>query len=265
MRFKLIALDMDGTLLDGKCLISEKNRQSIKKAKERGVYVVLATGRAFEPVEKFVCELGLENDPLILYNGAMVLLGKTKIFELSLEKEDSSTIVREARGKKIPLICWSDGKLYAEEDGESVRFYQKILGVRAHFVDSLLEVENVTKFVWFVDSDKMSEVYGDMSARFGDRFNVHPSRADFLEFVNKRCSKGLALEKVCEKLGVSRERTIAVGDGINDISMIDFAGLGAAMENAPKAVKSHADFVTSSCEKSGVSELIDRFLIDYDD
>lgn len=261
MKYKLLASDMDGTLFGKDYIISEENKLAIRKIKEMGVFFVLSTGRPKQAVEKYVTELGLENCPLILNNGAMVTVGDEIIYNLTINDEISKKVVYEGRKVNTEMICWSKNKFYAEKDSPYVQWYKKIPQIEPIFVDDLTAVKDITKFVWFNPENVTKEYHFKYSQVFKDSLNVSPSRVDFLEFYDKSCSKAIALDIIGKRFNILPEEMVAVGDGFNDLSMIEFAGLGVAVENAPKEVKDKADFVTLSCEKNGVKALIDRFFI----
>lgn len=258
--YNLIACDMDGTLFGADFTISQNNVNAIKGAISKGCYFVLSTGRPMQATTRFVAQLGLENVPIILFNGAMVLHMGKPIYNLTLEQKDFVKIVEYARQAGVEFICWSKNMLFAEKNTPQVQEYKKIPNIEPIFVNDLTKIDCVTKVVWFASAEETTKNFADMKLKMGNVVNVHPTRATFLEFVNKNCSKAIALDVVCKTLGVDKTKTIAIGDGFNDLSMLNFAGLGVAMENAPEEVKSQADFVTSSCQENGVKRVIDRFI-----
>ncbi len=261
MKYKLIASDMDGTLFDESYEISSENKDAIKRAIEKGVYFVLSTGRPRQAVEKYVKELSLEKFPIIIFNGATVLMGDEIIYNLTLQDELSTKVISEGRSRNTEMVCWADNRFYAERDCEYVQRYKKIPQIEPIFVKDLTKIKNITKIVWFNPPEITTKYYDELAEKFKGRLNVLPSRADFLEFFNIDCSKAVALDMVGKRLGIKPSEMIAVGDGFNDLAMLEFAGLGVAMENSPIEVKERADFVTLSCKNNGVKALIDRFLV----
>lgn len=260
MEYKLLASDMDGTLLDSRSELSAENTLAVKRLVDSGKFFVLTTGRPYQAVTKYVQALNLENMPLILYNGAMVVIGKERVLNLTIPDELVAEIAKIGHDRRSTMICWANDKLYAEYDGEKLRNYMKISDVLPEIIPDLSVLKNVTKFVWYDSPEETIRNYKELSEKYKGKLNVHPSRKDFLEFVNKDCSKAKALEIIAERLSIKRSEIIAVGDGYNDLSMLRWAGLGVAMENAPDEVKNQVGLVSPNNDKNGVKWLIERFL-----
>lgn len=259
MNYKLIASDIDGTLLDENGNLSEKNSSSIKRLVASGNFFVLSTGRPIQAISPLITRLTLENTPIIAYNGARVTCGNETLFNLTLGSGLYKEIVAEGVKRNATMVCWSEDKLYAESLCDRVNEYKKIGGVEPIICKDLSLVDRVTKLVWIDEPETVSRYHAEMTALFGKRANVHPTRINFLEFVNKDCSKAIALKIVCDALKVRVSESIAVGDGINDISMIRAAGLGVAVENAGEEVKKNADYIAPHCNKNAINHLIGRF------
>ena len=263
MKFKLLAADIDGTLINSKGQLTDRTISAVKKLIEKGYYFVLSTGRPYQGIVKFINALGLENMPYILYNGAMVMAGGETIYSLTLPKEIACEIVEEGHKRNSTQICWANNQLYSEFDSEKVRFYKAISGVEPIIVDSLAEVSDkgITKLVWYDDPVSTAEYFNEMEELMGDEVNVHPSRVDFLEFVNKGCSKAVALNIIANKFNLDISETVAIGDGFNDLPMLTAAGLGVAMGNANDKVKAQCGVVTDTCDNDGLAKFIEENLL----
>ena len=261
--YKLIAVDIDGTLLNSKGQLTERTVNAVKSLIKKGVYFVLSTGRPYQGITKFTDALGLEKMPYILYNGAMVMVGGEMVYSLTIPKEVATQVSGEAHKRNSTQICWSNNRLYAEKDCEKVTLYKSISGVEPVIVKDLatLADQGITKFVWYDDKDSTARYFAEMEALMGDKVNVHPSRIDFLEFVNKNCSKAVAMQILMDKFDLYKAQTIAVGDGFNDLPMLEFAGLGVAMGNADQKVKDKCGYITSSCDEDGLAEFIEKNLL----
>lgn len=261
--YRLIAADIDGTLLNKKSELTERTIRAVKAATEKGIYFVLSTGRPFQGIARLADTLNIKTMPHILYNGAMVMLGGKIIYSLTLDESDAVAIANEGHARGSTMICWSNNKLYSEFIDEKVVFYKNITGVEPIVVDSLAEVagKGITKFVWYDGVEATDRNFAELKPKFGDRINVAPSRVDFLEFFNKNCSKATAMQIICNELGLTKDNCVAIGDGFNDLPMLEFAGLGVAMENAADKVKERCGYVTSSCDEDGVAEFIERFIL----
>jgi hypothetical protein len=122
--------------------------------------------------------------------------------------------------------------------------------------------QGINKMLWYDEIERINAFEKEMQNKLGASVNFHTSQPIYLEFVDINASKAIALEKMGEYYGIKREEMIAVGDGFNDLSMIEYAGLGVAMDNAPDGVKRASDFVTLSNEDDGVAYVIEKFIFD---
>lgn len=259
--FRLMATDMDGTLLKSDGKISDTTILSIKKVVDSGKFFILSSGRPLQAVTKYLSILGLEKMPFIIYNGAKVVYNGKVVFDLKLCDKDVELIVNEGERRSMTMICWADDKLYANVYNDKVQRYKRIGGIEPIIVDDLSKINDVTKIVWYGSIEETKRYHKEMSDFLSGKVNVHPTRVDFLEFVNKDCSKGVALKIVCDLMGVDVKNAIAIGDGFNDIPMIELAGLGVAVGNADQKVKDKADLVAETCDDLGVEKIIEKFLI----
>ena len=262
MDYKLIAVDMDGTLLNTKSQLTDETVKAVRLAMDKGVKFVLSTGRPYEAIVPFIAKLGVEKMPYILYNGAMVMVDGEIIYSCEIDVISALKIVEEGHKRNANMICWSKNKLYAEQLNERVIKYKSISDVTPIIVEDLSVVakKGLTKFVWLDDIPTTNKNFEELEALLGDKINVHPTRVDFLEFVSKDCSKATAMGILENRYGILNSQTVGVGDGFNDVAMIDYAGLGVAMQNAPDGVKAHADMITDSCDNDGVAKLIYKLL-----
>jgi len=265
MTYKLIAADIDGTLLNNNGELTENTKNAIRKWVDKGLIFTIASGRPVQGVEKLNKELNLDV-PFITYNGAMVVMGKSKqvLYEQKLSPNDSRDIVRLGKKYNTTIMIWNDNKLFVTELNERVNSYKMISGVEPVVVNDLEQVvENgSTKILWYDEVERIQQYQKEIGEYLSDNVNFHPSRPYFMEFVDKNASKAIAMEKIGEYYGIRQSEMIAVGDGYNDLSMIEYAGLGVAMANSPDEVKQKADYITLSNEEDGVAHVIHKFLSD---
>jgi len=263
--YKLMAVDIDGTLLNSEGVLTEKTREAIISGVEKGLIFTISTGRPIQGVENINRMLNLDL-PYITYNGAMVVMGKSRkiLYEQKLSYEDAISIIDLGKKYKTTIVIWADNKLYAEELNEKVLEYKKISGVEPVIVKDLKEISKfgVTKILWDDEIEKIA-IYQSEAGQYlnNERVNFHTTRPMFLEFVDKKASKAIAMEKLGEYFGIKQSEMIAVGDGYNDLSMIEYAGLGVAMANANDEIKEKADYVTLSNDEDGVAHVIDKFVL----
>lgn len=264
MQYKLIAVDIDGTLLNSKGIITEKTRSSIQRAVEKGVIFSICTGRAIQGVEGFNSLLNLDA-PFITYNGAMIVMGKSKeiLFEQSLSPEAARSILSIGKEVGTTIIVWSNNKLYAYELNDRVLDYKGISTVEPIIIENEEELiqSGITKILWYDEPEKLDHYQNILKDRLGDSVNYCTSKPIFLEFFDRKVSKAVAMEKIGEHFHIRREEMIAIGDGFNDLSMIEYAGLGVAMGNAPEAIKAKARYVTLSNDEDGIAHALDKFVI----
>jgi Cof subfamily protein (haloacid dehalogenase superfamily) len=259
-----MAVDIDGTLLDSKGNLTEETKKAIKSGVDKGLIFTISTGRPMQGVEHLNSLLNLDL-PFITYNGAIVVMGKSKkvLYKRNLTFEDSRVIVELGRKYKTTMMIWADNKLFVTEINDRTEKYKgisKVEPVLINDIDGLIK-NGVTKILWYDEVEKIEEYHAEMGKFLDGRVNYHTSNPMFLEFVDINASKAIALEKIGEHYGISRDEMIAVGDGFNDLSMIEYAGLGVAMANAGKAIKAKADFITLSNDEDGVAHVIYKFVL----
>ena len=261
MKYKLIAADMDGTLLNDESVMTERTKSAVKSAVKAGVLFVTATGRPMCASEEINALFDIDL-PFITFNGATVIMGKSKkiLFSSSLDDGYVGQIYGFGLKYNVPVIVWSGETLWASREGKDVRDYQKISDAQVNIIGDIKDIKNVSKMLWIDEPEKITLHQREMNGYFSGRVNCHPSRPEFLEFVSAETSKGAALKEIGKLYGIDRSEMIAVGDGYNDLSMLEYAGLGAAMQNAPADVKSVCQYVTLSNNDDGAAEVIEKFI-----
>ncbi|MPW26564.1 Cof-type HAD-IIB family hydrolase [Alkalibaculum sp. M08DMB] len=264
MKYKLLAVDIDGTLLNSKGILTKKTKDSIYKAIDKGVIFVICTGRPIQGVTSLNDELGIDL-PYITYNGAMVVKGKSKeiLYERSLQFNSALSIYELGKKYDTTIIIWSNNKLYVNRADEKAKEYSELTNTPYTVVKMLEDIPHeITKILWYDDNAKLLEYQKNISPNFRDKVNFHLSRPYFLEFVDVHATKAIAIQKLCKYYNIDISETIAIGDGYNDLSMISTAGLGVAMENAPEEIKNAAKFITTSCDEDGVANVISKFILE---
>jgi len=264
MKYKFMAVDIDGTLLDSSDRLTEVNKEAILRASKEGLIFTLSTGRPVQGVQSLINALQLDT-PVITYNGAMVVMSKSGeiLYQQKLSAEDAKNVIELGNQRGCVVAVWMENKLYVNELSEQALQYSTITGLAP---EKILDAETlvrdgVTKVLW-IDDPAVIERYQEEIGRYlSGNVNYHTSRPMFLEFVDKKASKALAMEKIGEHFGIKREEMIAVGDGYNDLSMIEYAGLGVAMANAKEAIRQKADYVTLSNDDDGIAHVIRKFVL----
>ena len=265
MDCKMMAVDIDGTLLNSKDKITEKTKEAIKKAVDKGLVFTISTGRPIQAVKPINEELGLDL-PFITYNGAMVVMGKSKeiLYSCSLNKKDALDIFQLGNSYGTTVMIWSRNRLYANRIDDRVCKYGEKAFTKPVLVDDIGKIAEagITKILWYEKVDTINRMFSEAGGYLNDTVNFHTSKPFFLEFVDSNASKAIAMEKLGRHFGISRHEMIAVGDGYNDLSMIEYAGLGVAMGNAPGEIRQRADYVTLTNDQDGLAEVIYKFVIE---
>ncbi len=259
MKYKLIAMDMDGTLLNSRKEISKPTQQALHKAAETGCYITLSTGRSLPAITRYIRELPL-NAPLILYNGAMVAEtdGKT-LFHQRLPKDAVKTILASPYAPKN-IALWQDNALFLSKRTEETLRYERSSGIKGDLFPSPVAFLYATKILWIDEPASLNARRACLSENLPETVSCCNSTPNYLEFFSSLVSKGTALHFLCNHLGVSPKETIAFGDGENDVPLLNAAGLSIAMGNASSAAKAKADYITGTNDEDGIASALNRFL-----
>jgi len=267
MKYKMIASDMDGTLVNDKSELTERTKQAIIKAVDAGVLFVAATGRPFSNVQN-VNGLFDKDMPFIIFNGAAAYMGKSEklLFERFLDFDLAKETFDIGQKLGIAQIVWTGPRLWGNRRCDKTVRYESISkNLSMSIVTDLAaikdEVDGISKVLWIDDPAKVKELSAEMCAHFGTRLKCVSSMPHFLEFISNDAGKGTALEEIAKLYGIDRSEIIAIGDGQNDICMLKYAGFGVAVENAPDEVKAVCDYVTLSNNDDGVAEVIEKFIL----
>lgn len=264
MKYKMMAVDMDGTLLNDSKEISPRTAQAIRKAVAQGFLFTLCTGRPIQGVERYSQFLGLQA-PLITYNGAMIIRSDTKeiLYKQELLPEDIHKILEFGRNYNTTMCIWSGNRLYGNVLNNQIHAYKKNTGVEPVLMedeDALIR-QGVTKILWIDTEEKIKKIQEELPGDAFSQVTFCTSQTTYLEFFNSQVSKAKAMERLGQLFNIRQEEMIAVGDGLNDLPMIEYAGLGVAMENAQAQVKTRARYITSSNEEDGVGKVLEKFVL----
>lgn len=262
MKYKLLAIDLDGTLLNEKKELSESSIEIIKEIQKQDIKVVIATGRMLISALPYVKKLEAEG-PVITYNGAYVkdVIQDKVLFHKPVIEELAFQIIRECKENDLHLNLYHDDKLYVEEDNELSRGYERSSGVKARKVESFAQFkgQSPTKLLIIEDDRKRQQYFLQyFQDKYSDKMEVAESQSNYIEFMTKGVSKGKALKNIAENFTIKQKEVIAVGDSWNDLSMLSWAGLGVAMGNASRQIKERSDLVVSSRANDGVTEIIKK-------
>lgn len=268
MDYKIIVLDLDGTLTNRDKIITPRTKEALMKAQEAGKIVVLASGRPTAGVEPLAKELELARfgSYILSYNGGMITNCKTGevIFSSLLPVEANKKIMGLAKKYGVDFLTYEGEEIITNNDASIYAHKEsKINHLTLRQVDDMEEHVNfpVAKFLLLDDGDYLATVEPKVKAAMGKNFAVYRSEPYFLEVLPKGIDKAQSLERLLQHLGMTKEEMIACGDGYNDLTMIQYAGLGVAMENAVLPVRKAADYITASNNEDGVGLVVEKFML----
>lgn len=262
---KLIAIDLDGTLVHNAHHIPERNIEALRCVMDQGVTVAIATGRMHKSACQFVQRLGIGTEtPLISYNGAMIRLPEAPepLLHVPLPADLAAEIVQHAVDEDFSLNYYLDDTLYVMRVDHWAKLYTGRTGDVAHPVGDLRRFngQQPTKLLVTAKPTEVDRLLPLLQQRFSDRVYVTRSMPEYIEFLNQQVSKGSAVAWLAEHLGLQREQVMAMGDMLNDLPMIEWAGVGVAMPRAQEQVRRAADFVPEH-EEEGVAEAIAEYFM----
>lgn len=268
MSYKMIVLDMDDTLLTDDHIISEATKTALMLAQEKGIKVVLASGRPTYAMLDAAKELRLaEYGSFILsFNGAKITNCQTneELFSSTLSPETVHQLFDLSQRENIWIHTYMNDEIITQENNPFTEIEGKLTGLPIKTVADFKQTVStpVVKVLMVKEETYLKEVEARLQKELANDLSVMRSKPYFLEFTELGVTKGTSLAILIEKLGISREEVIAIGDSYNDVAMIEFAGLGVAMGNAPDDVKQLADYVTDTNNNDGIAKVIDTFILE---
>jgi Cof subfamily protein (haloacid dehalogenase superfamily) len=262
---KLVALDLDDTLLRTDLTISPRAQAAIKKAVALGTAVTFATGRMYKSARPFAVELGLDL-PLITYVGALVkYVDGREVYHRPLSLETAGKIIDFLLPYKYHINIYINDELYMEKESPEGARYANISKVPVHFVNDLRETLQAspapTKILALSGAPEIAALLADIQQAFGGQVHITRSKPYFLEISDLGATKGQALAGLARSLNLTAGQVMAIGDSWNDLDMIEYAGIGVAMGNAEAEVKAAAQYITLNNDDDGVAEAIEKFVI----
>ncbi len=266
---RLIALDLDGTLTNSEKIVTQKTKEAIWAAMDKGAQVVLASGRLTQGIEFIAKELELyeRGGYIISYNGACIIDLKTGevLHQRLLDSSFIPELCAFAKEQQVALATFRpDGLFISDTEGDKY-FTDDAKNCRCPItsVDDLEKAVTfpIPKMLLSVEPCRLAEVEEAMAKQFSGRIDVYHSAAFFLEAMPLSCTKGGSLAILLEKLGMQPENLMACGDSANDLDMLKLAGLGVAMGNSDPDVKAVAQFISEDNDHDGVAVAIEKFIL----
>ena len=268
MKYELIFCDFDGTLLRNDLTVGEKSVKAIKDYISRGGNFVICTGRMSRSMDGWLDYLGIRNQRIAVagFQGTHIADTSGKLLYCDYIDPDSVYKIMEL-GKRLGVYThfYDPDWVYVEEENDINREYRRITSVPLKVVGDLCSYIKshpdlkVVKAMAVAPEDKLDEVRAQYEKLDLKGVQFQYSSDNFIDFVSESGGKGEGLKKVAALLDIPIEKTIAVGDHQNDVSMLKAAGLGIAVANAREEVKKAADYVTVSNDEDAVAEIINKF------
>lgn len=262
--YKLVAVDLDDTLLTDELTISDETHDAISAAMERGVVFTIATGRMYASAKQVAERLGLEV-PLITYQGALVKHAKdgTVLYQRDVPPQVVRYVFEFAGERGLHLQAYHNDTLLAKEENEKLIAYSKLSNIPYEIEPDFdrLSEKSTPKLLMIDEPAKLDEVLAELKGILGDQAHIVKSKPHFLEIMHPEGTKGHALHHLAAHYGVKPEETIGIGDSWNDRELLTEAGLGVAMANAVDSLKQIADYITVSNNEDGVRHVLEKFVL----
>jgi Cof subfamily protein (haloacid dehalogenase superfamily) len=261
---RLIGIDLDGTLVTGSHTVSEANVAAINAARQRGIAVAIATGRPHVSAEQFALRLGLTGVPIISFNGALIRLpGQAEpMFSAPVPADLAAEIVQHCVQTRRHLHYYLGDDMYVPQVSHFARLYLNRTGIPPLPVGDLRRFDGrePIKLLACAPPQEVPAILAQDQARWGDRLIVTRSMPEYVEYLSPLAGKGKALHWLAGHLGLGVEQTMGMGDMLNDLELVEMAGVGIAMAQAQDEVKAAATYVTESGPE-GVAEAIEKFCL----
>lgn len=269
MTIKMVTIDIDGTLVNSERKLTPEVKKAIKQASDKGVDIVLTTGRPTIGVLDLVKELELENDHsfIITYNGGMIQNAGTKeiITQHALSHEDYQDVELLSRKLGVHLHVQDESTMYTANTDISPYTINEamITGIPLQYkpVYEMTEDIKLVKAMMIDHEAILDAAIAKIPNEFHERFAIVKSAPYYLEILDPKATKGESVKELAEYLNIKQEEVMAIGDNENDLSMIKYAGIGVAMGNAVESVKAIANKITLTNDEHGVAHAINEWVL----
>lgn len=268
MQEKVLVLDIDGTLTNSQKEITEATKRGIQAVMERGHKVILASGRPTPGMRRYEKELELESygGYLLSFNGGRIIECRTGeiVYQRTLPLSIVPGLYAFAKKNGCGLLTYFGDKIIsAFQPDEYAELESRINGMPIKVVEDFVNYVDfdINKCLLTAPVDKAPEFEKELAQRYDEVASVYRSEPFFIEVMPKKVDKATSLDRMLESIGLTKDNAICCGDGFNDISMIQYAGMGVAMGNAQPAVKEAADYITGTNDEDGLVQVIDKFIM----
>lgn len=255
---------MDGTLLTPDLEISQKTIETVKNVIEKQVIITLSTGRMYLAALPFANLLQLDV-PLITCNGALIKCAKTgkEYYKKTISYDNCRDIIKYCHSEGLSFSIYKDNEIFIE-DTTNLYIHEEMDKAEPKIIKNISPILDNSVIKILITSRnqyKLEDHAHNLYDIYKNELTFYFSLPYFVEIVNKEANKKNALEYLANKFNIERKEIIAIGDNFNDMDMIQYAGLGVAMGNAPEYLKKEADFVTYSNDEDGVNYVLKKFVL----
>lgn len=266
-KIRLIATDLDGTLLNSDGKLPPENKRALQMAIDAGVAVTISTGRMFSSSLRFAEEIGI-NHPLICYNGALVkgIQGQKKVLRHTpLKMELALAMLAYLKKRDSYVQTYIDDVLYVRDQEEFLaKDYERVYGIRGAAIGDLIYTPEIapTKLLSMASSHEDAELLSaELRNLYGDEIYITRSSVEFVEMMDISVNKGAAVKALADSLGIPSDEILTLGDSENDVEMLRYAGIGCAVQNACAVAKAAAREEIPSNDENGVAWAIQKFVL----
>ena len=266
--YKLVAIDVDGTLVNDDKKLTQGTIDSIKNAVQRDIKIVISSARSFYRLKNYLEQLDLmkDNQYTICFNGAVIIENKNQnvILSNNFNVEEIWELINLANKFNTPIFLYSMNNVFVEEIPKIIQSSKSFKNVKLDLVKFKTIDYNkdaIYKILFVNDYDDIAKIRKQIPKELYEKFEITSSTPERIEFVKKGITKSNSLQFICKKCNIKQSEVIAIGDADNDIDMINFAGLGVAMGNAQNSLKEKANYITRSNNDDGVADVIEKYIL----
>lgn len=260
-----LAIDLDDTLLNDKNQITKRTANAIAKARRRGIFVVIATGRMYATAKPVAKALNMGDVPMILYSGGSVQRAQsgTKVEEHAIPLDIANSLIKLCKDNNWYVQAYVNDELLVREYTDKTAEYEADTGARAKVIGNKMDLLAARPIKLLVIEEKsvLEKVAKLINTLYGDTIQAMRSKDHYLEIIIKGVSKGEAMLGIANRLGVTQDHIMAFGNAPNDISMLQESCVAVAMGNADDKVKAMADIIAPSNTEDGVAAIIEEYLL----
>lgn len=264
--YKAVFIDMDGTLLKKDHTISEVNKNALQRLLDKGILVVPISARPLHGLLPITQQVVPSSMPVVSLNGGYIYHNDEIIFQASVGLNEVAAIHDELHKQAVSVIYYSQMNWFATENTSATTKEQRIteVAIQIQPIEQIIGGWNDTntgpnKILIVGDKDLIIAVENKLKGLYHGKLNIFKSQSSYLELMHLQASKTKAIQFLMNQYGIVQEEVIAIGDNYNDMEMIEYAGVGVAMGNAPEEIKKVANFVTDTNQNDGVAKALAQY------